>query len=60
MESRPITSQYIKEFLEKKERKNPLSLKTRYGRALGSKFVMNEKKAAEWVAARKRFVASSQ
>ena len=48
-----ITNQYIKEFFEKKERKNPLSLKTRYGRALGSKFVMNEKKAAEWLANRR-------
>jgi len=55
-----VTNQYIKEFLEKKEQKNPLSLKTRYGRALGSKFVMNEKKAAEWLAQRKRFVASSE
>lgn len=54
MESRPITAQYIKEFFEKKERKNPLMVKTRYGKGLGSSFGVNEQKAAEWLADRSR------
>lgn len=48
-----ISEQYIKEFLEKKERKNPLMLKTKYGRALDSRFAINEQKASEWLARRK-------
>lgn len=49
-----VTYQYIKDFFEKKERKSPFVLKTRYGKSLGSKFVINEKKASEWLAQRKR------
>jgi hypothetical protein len=55
-----VTNEYIKEFFEKRERKNPLMVKTKYGKALGSKFGINEKKAAEWVAQRKRQIVSSE
>jgi len=56
-----VTNEYIKEFFEKKDRKNPLMVKTRYGKGLGSTFGVNERKAAEWLAERKRrTVVSSQ
>jgi hypothetical protein len=54
MESRPVTNQYIIDFFEKKGRKNPLMVKTRYGKGLGATFGVNEKKAAEWLADRSR------
>ena len=49
-----ISPEYIKNFLEKKERKSPLMVKTRYGKSLESKFGVNEQKAAEWLADRLR------
>lgn len=49
-----VSEQYIREFFEKKERKNPLMLKTKYGKALGSRFAINEQKATEWLADRVR------
>ena len=49
-----VTTQYIKEFFEKKERKNPLMVKTRYGKGMEEKFGVNEQKAAEWLADRVR------
>jgi hypothetical protein len=49
-----ITNEYIKEFFEKRERKNPLVVKTRYGKELGSKFSVNIIKANEWLAERLR------
>ena len=50
----PITNQYIKDFFEKKDRPNPLIVKTRYGKALESKFAPNIPKCEEWVAERLR------
>ncbi|MFA6445740.1 MAG: hypothetical protein WCW14_00620 [Candidatus Paceibacterota bacterium] len=50
-----ISEQYIREFFEKKERKSPMVVKTRYGKALDDRFVINEKAAkekAEWIARR--------
>jgi hypothetical protein len=49
-----ISNQYIKDFFEKRERKNPLLVKTRYGKQIGEKFSMNIQKADEWAATRKR------
>jgi|GEM_PF-6205781 len=49
-----VTNEYIKKFFEKKEQKSPFLLKTRYGKGLEEKFVINEKKASEWLAQRKR------
>ncbi len=49
-----ISEQYIREFFEKKERKNPLMLKTKYGKVLESRFAVNEQKAAMWLADRSR------
>lgn len=45
-----VSEQYIREFFEKRERKNPLMLKTKYGRALDQRFAINERKASEWLA----------
>lgn len=54
MESRPITNEYIQNFLEKKERPNPLMVKTKYGKNLESKFAVNNQKASMWLADKSR------
>lgn len=49
-----ITAQYIKEFFEKRDKKNPFIVKTRYGKQLGEKFSVNNQKASEWLATKAR------
>ena len=49
-----ISNNYIKEFFEKRERPNPMLVKTRYRKSLESKFAPNMPKSEEWLAERLR------